>query len=129
MPAVSVALRSQDPLWTLSRADLWLAIPLVAMTYASVAQLSLMVAIPPGYASALWPPAGIALAALLAFGGRIWPGILIGAAIANLGVGGTPVPVAIAIGAGNAAEAVIAGILIRRLVSLDRRFESPAAVW
>src|SRR5262245_42605120 len=113
MPAAAIVARAQSPLWTLSTAGLWLAIPLVAMTYASVAALSLMVAIPPGYASALWPPAGIALAAWLAFGSRIWPGILLGAALANFGVGGTTAPMAFAIGAGNAAEAVIAGVLIR----------------
>ncbi len=103
--------------------------PLVALTYASVAALCLAVAISPGYASALWPPAGIALAAWLAYGGRIWPGILLGAAIANLGVGGTTVPVAFAIGAGNAAEAALAGLLIRRFIALEHRFEQPAAVW
>lgn len=121
--------REAAPLWTLTRSGLWIAIPLVALTYAGVAALSLLVAIPPGYASALWPPAGIALAAWLAYGGRIWPGILLGAAMANLGVSGTTVPVALAIGAGNAAEAALAGLLIRQLVGLEHRFERPAAVW
>ncbi|HVP08493.1 MAG TPA: hypothetical protein VMT02_03145 [Burkholderiales bacterium] len=45
----------------------WLLIPLVAIAYAAVAALSLALAIPPGYASAVWPPAGIALFAWLAF--------------------------------------------------------------
>ena len=60
---------------------------------------------------------------------RIWPGIMLGAAIANLGVIGTPVSVALAIGAGNAAEAIVAGLLIRRFVGIRHRFEQPAAVW
>jgi integral membrane sensor domain MASE1 len=102
---------------------------LVALCYAGAAAISLMLAIPPGYASAVWPPAGIALAAWLAFGPRIWPGILIGAALANLGVIGTSPSVALAIGAGNAAEAAVAGFLLHRFVRIRYRFESPSAVW
>jgi signal transduction histidine kinase len=126
----SVPLAAGDArLWPLRAPAYWLAVPLVALAYAGVAQVSLMLAIPPGYASAVWPPAGIALAAWLAFGGRIWPGILLGAAIGNLGVPGTPVLVALAIGAGNAAEAALAGVLIRRFVGLRHRFATAAAVW
>ncbi len=121
---------ANDPrLWPLRAPAYWIAIPLVALAYSGVAAVSLMLAIPPGYASAVWPPAGIALAAWLAFGPRIWPGIMLGAAIANIGVIGTPVWVALAIGAGNAAEAVAAGLLIRRFVRLRYRFDEPAAVW
>ena len=129
MPSTATVARLRSPLWALSQVEFWFAVPLVALAYASAAALSLAVAIPPGYASALWPPAGIALAAWLAYGGRIWPGILLGAALANLGVSGTSVPVALAIGAGNAAEAAIAGLLIRHLVPLEHRFQEPAAVW
>jgi len=117
------------PLWPLRAPAYWVAIPLVALAYASVAAISLLLAIPPGYASAVWPPAGIALAAWLAFGPRIWPGILIGAALANLGVAGTTPAVALAIGLGNSAEAAVAGLLLRRFLALRHRFERPAAVW
>jgi len=120
---------SESRLWPLAPPVIWAAIPLVAIAYAGVAAISLALAIPPGYASAIWPPAGIALAAWLAFGGAIWPGILLGAVIANLGVIGTPVPVAFAIGVGNTAEAIVAGLLIRRFVGIRHRFEQPAAVW
>jgi len=116
-------------LWPLSSRANWIALPLVAAAYFAAAGISLALAIPPGYASAVWPPAGIALAAWLAFGGRIWPGIMLGAALANLGVMGTPVWVALAIGAGNAAEAALAGLLIRHYVGLRHRFETVAAVW
>jgi integral membrane sensor domain MASE1/DNA-binding CsgD family transcriptional regulator len=107
----------------------WIAIPAVALVYASIAAVCLALAIPPGYASAVWPPAGIALAAWLAFGPRIWPGIYLGAAIANIGVTGTPVLVALAIGAGNTLEAVVAGLLLQRLVASGHRFAAPADVW
>lgn len=131
MASTSASVRTLDEsrLWPLAAPVYWIAVPLVALCYAGVAAISLMLAIPPGYASAVWPPAGIALAAWLAFGPRIWPGILIGAALANLGVIGTSPLVALAIGAGNAAEAAVAGFLLHRFVGIRHRFESPSAVW
>jgi integral membrane sensor domain MASE1/DNA-binding CsgD family transcriptional regulator len=116
-------------LWRMAPSTYWIAIPAVAVIYASVAAVCLALAIPPGYASAVWPPAGIALAAWLAFGPRIWPGIFLGAAIANLGVIGTPLLVALAIGAGNTLEAATAGLLLQRLVASGHRFAAPADVW
>jgi diguanylate cyclase (GGDEF)-like protein/PAS domain S-box-containing protein len=44
--------------------------------------LGMRMAVPPGHASPLWPPAGIALTALLIWGRQLWPGVLVGA-IAN----------------------------------------------
>ncbi|MDX8130011.1 MASE1 domain-containing protein [Methylomonas sp. OY6] len=40
--------------------------------------LGLKMAVPPGYASPLWPPAGFALAAMMLWGRKLWPAILIG---------------------------------------------------
>lgn len=45
-----------------------------------------MMAIPPGYATIVWPSSGIALAAILLFGYRIWPGILLGSFLYNIQV-------------------------------------------
>src|SRR5881394_753986 len=61
-----------------------LQVGLIAGVYFLAARLSLALAIPPGYATAVWPPSGIALAAALLFGARVWPGIWIGAALANV---------------------------------------------
>lgn len=124
----AIALRDLR-LWPIGAAAYLVAIPLVALAYAGAASISLALAIAPGYASAVWPPAGIALAAWLAFGPRIWPGILIGAALANLGVAGTPPATALAIGIGNTAEAAVAGTLLYRYGALRFRFESPGTVW
>ena len=65
-------------------------VSLLAAAYFAAAKASLMLAIPPGYATAVWPPSGIALAALLLFGNRVWPGIWLGAALANLTVAFSP---------------------------------------
>ena len=86
---------------------------LVAALYFGAAKLSLLFAIPPGYASAFWPPSGIALAAVLLAGPRIWPGVWLGAAITNLTVQGAPLLAAM-IASGNAIEAVVGAELVRR---------------
>ena len=59
--------------------------PLVGLTiaYALAGLLALQLAIPPGYVSPLYPAAGIALAAVLIHGNRVWPGIFIGSLIIN----------------------------------------------
>ena len=50
----------------------------MASAYAVIGRLSLLLAIPPGYATAIWPPAGLALAGVLTMGRRVWPGIFLG---------------------------------------------------
>ena len=45
--------------------------------------LGIFLAIPPGYATAIWPPSGIALAGILIYGYRVWPGILLGSFLVN----------------------------------------------
>ena len=89
---------------------------LLAALYYVAAKASLIFAIPPGYATAVWPPSGIALAALLLFGFRLWPGIWLGAALANLTVESSQFA-ALAIGSGNALEAIAGASLVRRYIS------------
>ena len=97
-------------------------VALLAAVYFAAAKLSLFLAIPPGYATAVWPPSGIALAATLFLGNRVWPGIWIGAAVVNFTVNFSVVA-AVLIGSGNALEAVIGAALIRRFVSVPFRFD------
>ena len=113
MPA-SVALARQVPLAA--------QIGLVAGVYFLAARLSLALAIPPGYASAVWPPSGIALAAALALGWRVWPGIWIGAALANVMVESSPLSAGL-IASGNTLEALVGAGLVRRHVGDVGRFE------
>src|SRR5436309_2471624 len=56
----------------------------MAAFYYGLGKLALLLAIPPGYASAVWPSAGLALAGMLAFGYRVWPGIFVGHFFVNL---------------------------------------------
>ena len=94
---------------------------LLAAAYFGAATLSLPLAIPPGYASAAWPPSGIALAAILVLGYRAWPGIWLGAALANVAVESSFFSAAI-IATGNTLEALAAASLMRRYIVDPGRF-------
>lgn len=98
----------------------------LAAIYFIAAKASLLLAIPPGYATTVWPPSGIALAAVLLFGSRVWPGIWLGAAITNLTVQGAPL-LAFVIGTGNTLEAVVAAGFVHRYVGAHGEFESGRA--
>jgi signal transduction histidine kinase/CheY-like chemotaxis protein len=75
------------------------------------------------FATILWPPSGIALAALVIFGIRLWPGIFLGALAVNY-LTGAPLVVAGGIACGNTLEAVLGAFLCLRSTgfhySLDR---------
>jgi diguanylate cyclase (GGDEF)-like protein len=94
----------------------------VAVAYWVAAKVSLLLAIPPGYATAVWPPSGIAVAAVLLLGKRCWPGIWIGAALVNLPVASSPLA-AVLIGTGNTLEALAAAALMRRAAGVPGPFQ------
>ncbi len=56
----------------------------LAAAYAVAAWLGLWLAIPPGYATAIWPASGLALAGVLMGGARVAPGIWLGSFVVNL---------------------------------------------
>ena len=66
-----------------TRQLLWQMLVL-AILYAALGRLSLLLAIPPGYAIAIYPSAGVALGMVLTGGYRLLPGVAVGAYIANL---------------------------------------------
>lgn len=59
---------------------------ILAISYAIIGKLSLLLAIPPGFASPVWPPSGVALGLILLWGYRYWPGILLGSMTINIWV-------------------------------------------
>src|SRR4030095_11020303 len=62
-------------------------------------------------ASPVWPPSGIALAAFLLLGHRVWPAILLGSFLVNLTTNGTPLT-AIAIAIGNTLEGWLGAVFV-----------------
>ena len=93
----------------------------LAAVYFSAAKLALLAAIPPGYATAVWPPSGIALASVLLLGNRIWPGIWLGASLVNVTVQSSLVAATL-MGAGNTLEALAGAALCRALIGLPGTF-------
>jgi two-component system, NarL family, sensor histidine kinase FusK len=78
-------------------------------------------------ATAFWPPAGIAIAALFLKGQKALPAIFAGAFLVNLSFG-TPFYVACGTGLGNTLEAVAAVVLVGRFASGTRAFFQPRDV-
>src|SRR3954453_16182996 len=78
--------------------------------------------------SAIWPPAGVGIAALYLWGLRFWPGVLIAECVINLelllGHNGLPLGSLLGQEAGKVAEIVVGAILLRRFLGpragLDR---------
>ena len=96
---------------------LW-QIVLVAALYYLTGRLGFLIALPPGNVTALWPPAGLSFAALLAWS---WPpaaGIFIGSLAVNLSSisGAYALPVSAAIAVGSTLQAGVGVWLLRRLV-------------
>ena len=63
--------------------------------------------------SAVWPCTGLAFAALLILGYRVWPAIFAGAFLVNITTAGT-VATSLGIAAGNTLEAITATYLVTR---------------
>jgi PAS domain S-box-containing protein len=78
-------------------------------------------------ATPIWPPTGLALAAMLLRGYRVWPAIFLGALIANATTAGS-LATSVAIGAGNTLEGVIGGYLANRWSNGRDSYATPAGI-
>jgi len=94
---------------------------IVALVYALLGAAGLLLAIPPGYASPVFPAAGLGLAVTLHFGGRGLWGVWLGSTLLNLGHAWfsatlTPVTVLVAvlIGLGATTQAWAGNALVSR---------------
>ena len=86
----------------------------LALVYVVAGKAGLALALVNPSATAVWPPAGIALAAALILGPRrVWPPILAGAFIVNY-VTALPWPVALVVASGNTMEALLGAYLVNR---------------
>jgi integral membrane sensor domain MASE1 len=95
-------------------------IVLLALAYLLAGHLALLLAIPPGFASAIFPPVGIALAAVLIWGYPLLLGVFIGSTLLNLSSGGAlsglGLLLASGIALGSTLQCLSACWLIKRLV-------------
>jgi PAS domain S-box-containing protein len=93
---------------------LGVSIGLLAALYYAAAKIGLRLAYLHGSVTALWPPVGVGIAALVLYGTRLWPGIVIGDLLA--GDYSSPLGTVLGQTLGNTLEVVVAAILLRRLI-------------
>ncbi|HEV3392966.1 MAG TPA: MASE1 domain-containing protein [Chthoniobacterales bacterium] len=104
------------------------AISATTLIYFVVGYFSLKLAFANPSASPVWPPAGIALAALLVFGYRVWPAILVGAFFFNVTHAGD-LFTSFGIASGNTLEALCGAWLVNRFAGGTRAFDSAQNVF
>jgi integral membrane sensor domain MASE1 len=94
----------------------------LTLVYFVAGKLGLRLAFLQASASPVWPPAGIALGALLVLGYRTWPAIFVGAFLVNISTTGN-IPTSLTIGAGNTLEAICGAWLVNRFAGGMRVFD------
>jgi PAS domain S-box-containing protein len=96
---------------------------LIAIVYFAGAELGLSLASIHENVTPVWPPTGIAIASLLIFGLRVWPGVFLGALAANI-LTSLPIASTFGIAVGNTLEAIVAWSLLRRAKGWRKSFDS-----
>ena len=106
----------------------WLSVVALATAYVLSGKLGLQFAHVHASATPLWPPTGIALAALLVGGYRLWPGVFAGAFLVNITTAGS-VATSLGIAGGNTLEALVGVYLVGRLADGRRAFALPRTIF
>lgn len=107
-----------------------LAIASLFIAYFATARIGLL-AYPENFSTFVWPPAGIALAALLLFGYSLWPGVALGALALAVSLGLSPIAAIFSV-AGSTLQAVAGTWILRDYFkikySLGRLFDAVALI-
>jgi PAS domain S-box-containing protein len=103
------------------------------MLYVLTGKLGLLLAVPPGYATIIWPASGIAIGMLLVHGARLWPAILLGSWLLNAHQSGVFAEgawlsekgfAALCIAFGSTAQALAGRALVVRLMGMPLQLRS-----
>jgi diguanylate cyclase (GGDEF)-like protein len=100
----------------------WSALVLLGAVYFAAGKLGLRLAFLNPSATAVWPGTGIALAAFLILGYRVWPAILAGAFFVNLTTAGS-FATSLGIALGNTLEGLVGCYLVTRFACGRQSFE------
>ncbi len=106
----------------------------VGLCYTLIGAASLAFAIPTGFATPIYPAAGVALVGLLVYGPRIAPAVLLAACLVNLLAGVGQVEgwltglLSLVIAGGATLQALVSAALVRRTVPQPVTLDSPAAI-
>jgi signal transduction histidine kinase len=98
--------------------------PALALSYVATGRLGLLLAVPPGYATVIFPPAGIAAAAMLTAGAASLPSVFLGSLILNFWIGysaggarlTTALYAASLIAVASTAQAALTGWVLKRAI-------------
>ena len=129
-PGVSIKLTETKAVGTM-QSRRFSGLPLIgtlAVIYFIAGKLGLMLASLHASASPVWPAAGMALAALLLFGYRMWPAIFVGAFLVNGTTAGN-VATSFCIALGNTLEALAGAFLVNRFAGGKNVFDRPQGVF
>jgi len=99
-----------------------LQLAVVAGVYYGSGKLGLDLAFATSSVTAIWPPTGIALSALILGGYRLWPAVTIGALLTNIDTG-VPAGTVLGITLGNTLEALAGAYLLRRVADFRPRLD------
>ena len=108
---------------------------ITAIAYFLMGLIGQLIAVPPGFATIIWPPAGLALAALLAFGKRTLPGVFIGAFSISVyirissgnEINDWLIPVFMALFA--TLQTYVGYLLVQRFVGLPMTYRKPSVIF
>ncbi len=99
-----------------------MAILSLAGVYFIAGKFGLSLAMEHPSASTIWPPSGIALAALLLWGDRVWPGVFLGAFLVNITTE-SDLATALGIASGSTLGALVGAWLMNRFANGHKVFE------
>lgn len=100
---------------------------IVSLCYFLLGYVGLLLAIPPGYATVVWPASGVAVAAIILYGNRLGIGVFVGSFSINLITSLTAqsevldsIILCLLIALGALFQALVAGYLINKYVDLRK---------
>jgi len=99
----------------------------LAAVYALAVRLGMAFNPVAGFATLVWPPAGIALAVVLLLGNRLLPGVFLGVCTAAL-LAGAPLLVTLGIAVGGTCQVLAAATLLRRVPTFSITLERVTSV-
>lgn len=110
---------------------------LVAILYFVAGKLAFFLAVPSGYTTLIWPSAGIALAFMLRYGYRVWPGVFLGSLLLNLSTDFAAKSLSPSVhsvllssgaSAGAVLQAVFGAVLVKKYLR-SQEFLDPKDIW
>ncbi|MBA3602275.1 MAG: MASE1 domain-containing protein [Parachlamydiaceae bacterium] len=116
----STILTSTHPIWLKYNLNDFLFLIALTIAFIAAAKLGLMLAIPPDIISPVWPPAGIALSAVLWRGYWVWPAIWLGTLFGSI----PSYPVSAILGVGVVLQAFAGAYVLKKLTGSNNPFES-----